>query len=317
MNRSPFINFTRDEWSGLRRSTPLTLTEGDLDYLRGLNDSISLREVEEIYLPLSRLLNLYVAATQNLHTATRTFLGDQADKVPFIIGIAGSVAVGKSTTSRLLQALLERWPNHPKVDLVTTDGFLFPNSTLEARGLLKRKGFPESYDRKRLVRFISAVKSGEPEASLPLYSHLTYDILPDQLQYVRQPDIMIVEGLNVLQVRDFTAVSLPVSGLNYSAFVSDFFDFSIYVDADEQHIRDWYVDRFLTLRRTAFRDPLSYFNRYANLPDEEARRTALAIWEEINGANLRENILPTRGRARLILEKGLNHSVSRVHLRKL
>ena len=317
MNRSPFINFTRDEWSSLRRTTPLTLSEGDLDYLRGLNDSISLREVEEIYLPLSRLLNLYVAATQNLHTATRTFLGDQADRVPFIIGIAGSVAVGKSTTSRILQALLERWPNHPKVDLVTTDGFLFPNSTLEARGLMKRKGFPESYDRKRLVSFISAVKSGEPEASLPLYSHLTYDILPGQLQYVRQPDIMIIEGLNVLQVRDFTAVSLPVPGLNYSAFVSDFFDFSIYVDADEEHIRDWYVDRFLTLRRTAFRDPLSYFNRYANLPDEEARFTALSIWEEINGANLRENILPTRGRARLILEKGSNHSVSQVHLRKL
>lgn len=317
MNRSPFINFTRDEWSSLRRTTPLTLSEGDLDYLRGLNDSISLREVEEIYLPLSRLLNLYVAATQNLHTATRTFLGDQADRVPFIIGIAGSVAVGKSTTSRILQALLERWPNHPKVDLVTTDGFLFPNSILEARGLMKRKGFPESYDRKRLVSFISAVKSGEPEASLPLYSHLTYDILPGQLQYVRQPDIMIIEGLNVLQVRDFTAVSLPVPGLNYSAFVSDFFDFSIYVDADEEHIRDWYVDRFLTLRRTAFRDPLSYFNRYANLPDEEARFTALTIWEEINGANLRENILPTRGRARLILEKGSNHSVSQVHLRKL
>ncbi|MFZ4984619.1 MAG: type I pantothenate kinase [Blastocatellia bacterium] len=317
MSRSPFINFTRDEWGSLRRNSPLTLTEGDLDYLRGLNDSISLREVEEIYLPLSRLLNLYVAATQNLHTATRTFLGDQTDKVPFIIGIAGSVAVGKSTTARILQALLARWPNHPKVDLVTTDGFLLPNSILEARQLMKRKGFPESYDRRRLVNFISAVKSGEPEAAIPLYSHLTYDILPDQLQLVEQPDIMIVEGLNVLQVRDFTAETPPSPDFSYSPFVSDFFDFSIYVDAEEGLIREWYVERFLTLRRTAFRDPLSYFNRYANLPDEEARSTALAIWDEINGVNLRENILPTRSRARLILEKGPNHSVRHVYLRKL
>lgn len=317
MNLSPFITFNRDEWSNLRRNTPLTLTEGDLDYLRGLNESISLREVEEIYLPLSRLLNLHVAATQSLHTTTYTFLGDQTEKVPFIIGIAGSVAVGKSTTARILQALLERWPNHPQVELVTTDGFLLPNSTLEARGLMKRKGFPESYDRRRLISFMSAVKAGEPEASLPLYSHLTYDILPDQIQLVKQPDIMIVEGLNVLQVRDSQIELSSLAELNSCSFVSDFFDFSIYVDADERLIREWYVERFLTLRRTAFRDPLSYFNRFATLPDDQARSIALGIWDEINGTNLRENILPTRWRARLILEKSHNHSVSQVHLRKL
>ncbi|MEY3282052.1 MAG: type I pantothenate kinase [Acidobacteriota bacterium] len=317
MSHSPYLNFTRDEWSLLRRSTPLTLTHGDLDYLRGLNESISLREVEEIYLPLSRLLNLYVAATQSLHDATRTFLGDQSDKVPFIIGIAGSVAVGKSTTSRILQALLARWPNHPKVDLVTTDGFLYPNSILESRGLMKRKGFPESYDRRRLINFISTVKAGEPDVQVPLYSHLSYDILPDQFQTIQQPDIMIVEGLNVLQVREGTSDTTNLNDQIQSSFVSDFFDFSIYVDAPEEYIRDWYVQRFLTLRRTAFRDPLSYFNRYATLPDEEARHIALHIWDEINGLNLRENILPTRSRARLILEKGSGHAVQQVYLRKL
>lgn len=317
MSHSTYLNFSRDEWSRLRRNTPLTLTLGDLDYLRGINDSISLREVEEIYLPLSRLLNLYVAATQNLHDATRTFLGDQTDKVPFIIGIAGSVAVGKSTTARLLQALLARWPNHPKVDLVTTDGFLYPNEILESRGLMKRKGFPESYDRRRLVNFVSTVKAGEPEVVVPLYSHLSYDILPDQYQTIQQPDIMIVEGLNVLQVREGSTEATNINEQIQASFVSDFFDFSIYVDASEEHIREWYVERFLTLRRTAFRDPLSYFNRYATLPDEEARRIALTIWDEINGLNLRENILPTRNRARLILEKGPNHAVQQVYLRKL
>ncbi|MFM8393538.1 MAG: type I pantothenate kinase [Acidobacteriota bacterium] len=317
MSHSTYLNFSRDEWSRLRRNTPLTLTLGDLDYLRGINDSISLREVEEIYLPLSRLLNLYVAATQNLHDATRTFLGDQTDKVPFIIGIAGSVAVGKSTTARLLQALLARWPNHPKVDLVTTDGFLYPNEILESRGLMKRKGFPESYDRRRLVNFVSTVKAGEPDVVVPLYSHLSYDILPDQYQTIQQPDIMIVEGLNVLQVREGSTEATNINEQIQASFVSDFFDFSIYVDASEEHIREWYVERFLTLRRTAFRDPLSYFNRYATLPDEEARRIALTIWDEINGLNLRENILPTRNRARLILEKGPNHAVQQVYLRKL
>jgi len=311
MPLSPYIDLTRDEWSRLRNSTPLTLTEDDLAQLRGINERISLGEVEEIYLPLSRLLNLYVDATQKLHKATHTFLGNSTAKVPYVIGVGGSVAVGKSTTARILQALLARWPNHPKVDLITTDGFLFPNAVLEARGLMKRKGFPESYDRRRLVKFVADMKSGEPEVTAPIYSHLAYDILPDQTVLVRQPDIVILEGLNVLQT--------GVGSAEHDApiFVSDYFDFSIYVDADEEHVKHWYVERFLTLRRTAFRDPASYFHRYAGLSDEEARATALRIWNEINGVNLRENILPTRTRAHLILEKGLDHSVRNVKLRKL
>lgn len=311
MPLSPYIDFTRDEWSQLRNSTPLTLTEDDLTSLRGINVRLSLREVEDIYLPLSRLLNLYVAATQNLHEATHTFLGNSTAKVPYVIGIAGSVAVGKSTTARILQALLARWRNHPKVDLITTDGFLYPTAVLEERGLMKRKGFPESYDRRRLVQVVAEVKSGEVEVSAPVYSHLIYDIIPDQVQTIRQPDIVIVEGLNVLQT------GVGSADQNSPVFVSDYFDFSIYVDADEEDIKRWYIERFLTLRRTAFRDPVSYFHRYANLTDDEARQTALSIWNEINGVNLLENIMPTRNRAQLILGKGSDHSIQQVRLRKL
>jgi type I pantothenate kinase len=308
MPLSTYNSFSRGEWARLRDNTPLMLSEADLMRLRGVNEEISLREVADIYLPLSRLLNLYVAAKQSLHEAKNIFLGHNDSKVPYIIGIAGSVAVGKSTTARLLQALLAQWPNHPKVDLITTDGFLFPNAVLQERGLMQRKGFPESYDRRRLLRFVAEVKAGEPEVFAPVYSHIVYDILPDQQALVRQPDIVILEGLNVLQ----TGV-----GTDNPVFVSDFFDFSIYVDADEEHVKRWYVNRFLTLRRTAFRDPASYFHRYANLSDAEAIQKAMSIWEEINGLNLRENILPTRTRAHLILEKGADHAIKSVKLRKL
>lgn len=311
MPLSPYIDFTREEWSRLRNSTPLTLTEDDLAKLRGINERISLLDVEAIYLPLSRLLNLYVAATQNLHTATHTFLGASTAKVPFVIGIAGSVAVGKSTTARILQALLARWPNHPKVDLITTDGFLYPNAVLEAKGLMNQKGFPASYDRRRLIRFVADVKSGSPESSAPVYSHFSYDIVSGEMQIVRQPDIMIVEGLNVLQT------GVGSAEYTQAVFVSDYFDFSIYVDADEAHIKTWYVERFSTLRQTAFQNPASYFHRYANLTVSEAERKALGIWNEINGVNLRENILPTRTRADLILEKSADHSIRQVKLRKL
>ena len=315
MPLSPYLNFSRAQWSRLRANTPMTLSEADLVRLRGTNEEISLREVEAIYLPLSRLLNLYVAAKQSLHEAKNVFLGNAnaAAKVPYVIGIAGSVAVGKSTTARLLQALLAQWPHHltgefAQVDLITTDGFLFPNTVLAERGLMKRKGFPESYDRRALLSFIAKVKAGEKVVKAPIYSHLVYDIVPGDTVAIRQPDIVIVEGLNVLQ----TGV-----GQDNPVFVSDYFDFSIYVDAEAAHIKSWYVNRFLTLRRTAFSDPASYFHRYASLSDDEAIAKADSIWEEINGLNLRENILPTRSRAHLILHKGGNHAVENVKLRKL
>jgi type I pantothenate kinase len=289
----------------------MTLSEERLARLRGLNERVSLREVEQIYLPLSRLVNLYVGAVQHLHAASASFLGNSEAKVPYIIGIAGSVAVGKSTTARILQALLSDWSTHPHVDLVTTDGFLHPNRILTERGLMQRKGFPESYDQRCLLQFLKDVKSGMPEVVAPMYSHLTYDILPDAVQTVRRPDILILEGLNVLQTRS----GLP--GKPLRLFVSDFFDFSIYVDAKEADAEQWYIERFLMLRETAFRDSASYFHRYAQLTVEEAIETARGIWSRINGVNLRENILPTRERAHLILRKGPDHAVQEVQLRKL
>jgi len=301
-----FLSFDHDTWAELRSNTPLTLSEDDLAKLRGINERISLDEVATIFLPLSRLLNLYVSASQGLSQVTDTFLGQPAARVPYVIGVAGSVAVGKSTTSRVLQALLSRWPDHPKVDLITTDGFLYSNVELERRGIMDKKGFPESYDTRRLVEFLAGVKSGAERVEAPVYSHERYDILPGVSNVVAQPDIVIVEGLTVLQ-----------GGSGSSVFASDFFDFSVYVDADERDIKDWYVSRFMTLRETVFMDPDSYFHRYSRLSPEEAQATASEIWETINGVNLRENILPTRERAHLILEKDPDHSIRRVRLRKI
>jgi type I pantothenate kinase len=308
---SRFTDFSRAQWAALRDSTPLPLTDSQLRGLVGLNEWMSLDEVADIYLPLSRLLNLYVGAVQNLHRATATFLRSQSPRVPYVIGLAGSVAVGKSTTSRVLQALLSSWPSHPTVDLVTTDGFLRPQRELEARELVRRKGFPESYDLRRLVQFMADVKSGVAEVSAPVYSHLAYDVVEGEAHVVRAPDIVIVEGLNVLQTGSGRA------GQPVPSFVSDFFDFSIYVDAEEADIEQWYVERFLKLRETVFVDPSSYFHRYAALSPDEAVSTARDIWSTINAVNLRENVLPTRERAHLILEKGRDHAVRRVRLRKL
>lgn len=301
-----YLHFDRDDWAELRAATPLTLREPDLAKLQGINERIDLDEVTAVYLPLSRLLNLYVSATMDLHKVSATFLGTIAPKVPYVIGVAGSVAVGKSTFARILQALLARWPDHPKVDLITTDGFLFPNAELANRGLMGRKGFPESYDTRRLLAFIRDVKSGVEEVHAPVYSHVVYDIVEGERVTVGQPDILIVEGLNVLQ-----------TGTDASEFVSDYFDFSIYLDADEADIEEWYVERFLALRASVFQDPASFFRFYAELSDDEAVATARGIWAEINGRNLRENIAPTRDRASLVLRKGPDHRVREVELRRL
>jgi type I pantothenate kinase len=308
---APHRVFTRSEWAALRADTPLTLDREDVARLRTLNDPISLEEVVEIYLPISRLLSLYVAATQGLHDATRTFLGTRDGLTPFIIGIAGSVAVGKSTTARVLRALLSRWPNTPKVALVATDGFLFPNDVLKSEGLMERKGFPESYDRPALLAFLNSIKSGQRDVAAPVYSHLTYDIIPGKTIVVDRPDILIVEGLNVLQTS-----RLPRDG-RAVPFVSDFFDFSIFLDADDSVIHRWYVERFQRLRETAFRDPASYFHRYATIDEAAATRTADDLWNTINLVNLRENILPTRPRADLILRKDESHRIERVALRRI
>jgi len=308
---SPYRVFSRQEWAALREDAPMTLTPDEVMRVRSLHDRLDMAEVEDIYLPLTRLLSMYVAATQRLFRAQQRFLSTEDAKMPYIIGVAGSVAVGKSTTARVLQALLARWPNVPKVDLITTDGFLYPNAVLEREGLMEKKGFPESYDLPALLRFLSDIKAGRRPARAPIYSHLVYDVMPNHWVEVDRPDILIVEGLNVLQTG-----RLPKDG-EAIPFVSDFFDFSVYLDADEEVLRGWYVDRFLTLRGTAFADPKSYFHRYSKLSDAEASATANSIWSRINLINLHENILPTRQRADLILKKGVDHMVEQVALRKL
>ncbi|RPF27551.1 type I pantothenate kinase [Georgenia muralis] len=308
---SPFVEFDRAAWSRLAASTPLPLTAQDVVNLRGLGDPLDLAEVDAVYRPLSGLLQLYAAATRALHQATSTFLGERSTRTPYVIGVAGSVAVGKSSTARLLRELLRRWPQTPRVELVTTDGFLYPNAELRRRGLLERKGFPESYDRRALLRFVADVKGGAPEVSAPLYDHVTYDIVPGRRQVVHSPDVLVVEGLNVLQPARATA-----NGTS-SLAVSDFFDFSIYVDARSADVRRWYVERFLKLRRTAFSQPDSYFRVYADLDDAAATARAEEIWETINAPNLAENILPTRGRATLVLTKTADHRMHRMRLRKL
>ncbi|MBO3088506.1 type I pantothenate kinase [Cellulomonas dongxiuzhuiae] len=308
---TPYVDLDRSAWARLSASTPLPLTDADVDRLRGIGDPIDLAEVDAIYRPLSRLLDLYIQATRGLHHATSTFLREDVGRTPFVIGVAGSVAVGKSTTARLLRELVARWPATPHVELVTTDGFLHPNAELERRGLLQRKGFPESYDRRALLRFVSKVKAGRPEVTVPVYDHLTYDIVPDAHVVVRQPDVLIVEGLNVLQP------ARPTLAGTSNLALSDFFDFSIYVDARTSDVKQWYVDRFLSLRATAFARPESYFHRYASLTDDEAVARAESIWDSINAPNLEENILPTRSRATLVLTKGPDHAVQRVRLRKI
>lgn len=307
---TPYLQFDRTQWAALRDSVPLTLTEEEIVKLKGINEELSLDEVAQIYLPLSRLLNFYISSNLRRQAVLEQFLGTDGQRIPYVIGIAGSVAVGKSTTARLLQALLSRWPEHRSVELITTDGFLYPNKVLNERGLMKKKGFPQSYDMHSLVKFVSEVKSGADHVTAPVYSHLIYDIVPDGNKIIKQPDILILEGLNVLQ-----------SGMDYPhdphhVFVSDFVDFSIYVDAPEDLLQSWYINRFLKFRQGAFSNPDSYFHNYAKLPETEAVKIATQLWKEINGLNLKQNILPTRERASLIMTKSANHAVESVRLRK-
>jgi len=304
LSQPSYLDFTSEEWAALRANTPLTLTQSDVEKIRGINVLLDVDMVEHSFLPLSRLLNLHVQGSHQLATVTDTFLGTPPRPRPFVIGIAGSVAVGKSTISRVLQELLARWPQHPQVELVTTDGFLYPNSLLEERGLMDRKGFPESYDRRSLLEFVARSKAGDEHLEVPVYSHFAYDVLPGETRVISRPDILILEGLNVLQ------------GGDAGAFVSDYFDFSIFVDADREAVRQWYVQRFITLRDTAFTQPDAYFHRYGGLPDEEAVAVATDIWTRINEVNLVQNILPTRERASLILKKAADHSIERVRLRR-
>jgi type I pantothenate kinase len=311
LDLDPYHRFSKAEWAQYRDGEPMTLTAADIERLRALTDPISLTEAEQIYLPLTRLISFYVEAAQAVHRVSTRFLGTEDTRVPFIIGVAGSVASGKSTTSRILRALLQRWRTSPKVELITTDGFLLSNAVLEERNLAARKGFPESYDRAALLTFLSDMKSGKPEVRVPVYSHLIYDVLPGQFTTVRKPDILIVEGLNILQPGELPKSGKPI------LFASDFIDFSIYIDADEADLRNWFMVRFRALRASAFTDPKSFFRRLAEMPTEEAEAFGLKAWDEINLPNLRDNIFPTRGRADLILRKGANHAVEEVQLRRV
>jgi type I pantothenate kinase len=308
---SAYVTFLRDEWAALRLSTPLTLGADELTRLQGVLEQVSLEDVVKIYLPLSRLLNLHFRSARTLAGVRDEFLGKPVGRRPYVIGIAGSVAVGKSTFARTLQALLARWPDHPSVALVTTDGFLYSNATLVERGLMQRKGFPESYDRRRMIQFLADVKAGQPEVSAPVYSHQSYDIVPDLMQSVARPDILIFEGLNVLQTGTLEGGRSP------SIIISDFFDFSLYLDAEVDHIQEWYVERFQKLQRTVFQNPSSYFHHYKDLTEAESREVALGIWSNINLVNLNENILPSRERAHVVLRKRADHLIGQVWLRQI